>query len=63
MSCVCVLQRGHSCDGCDLASTLFMYDLRKGDLFVMSWARARRFPIYKSSDKMYIFLTWRSLHE
>ena len=33
-----VLQRGHSGDGCDLASTLCRYDLRKGDLFVLSWA-------------------------
>ena len=28
---VCLLQRGHSGDGCDLASTLCKYDLRKGD--------------------------------
>ena len=28
--------------GCDLASTLCKYDLRKGDLFVLSWARVRR---------------------
>ena len=33
---------GHSGDGCVLASTLFMYDLRKGDLFVLSWAGVRR---------------------
>ena len=39
---VCVLHRGHSGDGCDLASTLCKYDLRKGDLFVLSWARVRR---------------------
>ena len=39
---VCVLQRGYSGDGCDLASTLCKYDLRKGDLFVLSWARVRR---------------------
>ena len=26
----------HSGDGCDFASTLCKYDLRKGDLFVMS---------------------------
>ena len=26
-----VLQRGHSGDGCDLASTFCKYDLRKGD--------------------------------
>ena len=30
-----VLQRGHSGDGCVLASTLCKYDLRKGDLFVL----------------------------
>ena len=38
-----MLQRGHSGDGCDLASTLCKYDLRKGDLFIMDcWARVRR---------------------
>ena len=37
-----MLQRGHSGDGCGLASTLCKYDLRKGDLFVLSWARVRR---------------------
>ena len=41
-SCVCVLQRGNSGDGCDLASTLCKYDLRKGDLFVLSWTMVRR---------------------
>ena len=39
MSCVWMLQRGHSGDGCVLASTLCKYDLRKGDLFVLSWAK------------------------
>ena len=39
---VCVLHRGHSGDGCHLASTLCKYDLRKGNLFVLSWARVRR---------------------
>ena len=34
-----MLQRWHSGDGCDLASTFCKYDLRKGDLFVLSWAR------------------------
>ena len=34
-SCVWMLQRG-------LASTLCKYDLRKGDLFVLSWARVRQ---------------------
>ena len=37
-----MLQRGYSGDGCYLASTLCRYDLRKGDLFVLSWARVRR---------------------
>ena len=41
MSCVWMLQRGHSGDGCDLASTLRKYTLRKGDLFILSWARVR----------------------
>ena len=39
--CVWVLQRVHSGDGCDLALTLSMYYLRKGDLFVLSWANVR----------------------
>ena len=42
MSCVWMLQRGHSGDGGVLASTLCKYDLKKGDLFVLSWARVRR---------------------
>ena len=37
-----MLQRGHSDDGCVLASTLCKYTLRKGDLFVQSWTRVRR---------------------
>ena len=35
MLCVWVLPMQHSSDGCDLASTLCKYDLRKGDLFVL----------------------------
>ena len=42
MSSVWMLQRGHSFDGCVLALTLCKNDLRKGDLFVLSWARVRR---------------------
>ena len=42
MSCVWMLPRGHSGDECVLASTLCKHDLRKGDLFVLSWARVRR---------------------
>ena len=33
---------GHSGDGCVLALTLGKYDLRKGDLLVLSWAMVRR---------------------
>ena len=32
----------HSGDGCELVSTLCKYDLRKGDLFVVSWVRLRQ---------------------
>ena len=33
-------------DGCHLAATLCTYDFRKGDLFVLSWARVRRGSIF-----------------
>ena len=42
MSCVWGLQRWHSGDGRDLTSTLCKYDLRKGDLLVLSWAWVQR---------------------
>ena len=42
MSCVWMLQRGHSGDGCVLTLNLCKNDLRKGDLFVLSRARVRR---------------------
>ena len=42
MSFVLLLQRGHCGEGCDLASTLCKYNLRKGDLLVLIWARVRR---------------------
>ena len=32
---------GHIGDGYDLKLTLCKYDLKKGDLFVLSWARVR----------------------
>ena len=41
MCVVWVLQR-NSGVGCDVASTLCKYDLKKGDLFVLSWERVRR---------------------
>ena len=37
-----MLQRGHSGDVCVMASILCKFNLRKGDLFVLSWARVRR---------------------
>ena len=37
-----MLQSGPSGGGCDLASTLCKYELRMGDLFLLSWARVRR---------------------
>ena len=43
MSCVWMLQRGHSGDGCVLASTLCKYDLRKGDLFVLGKGEAGKY--------------------
>ena len=42
-----MLQRWHSGDGCDLASTLCKYDLWKGNLLVLSWARVR--PVRRES--------------
>ena len=42
VSCVWVLQRGHSGDGCVLALTLCKYDLRKDNLIVLRWARMRQ---------------------
>ena len=42
MSCVWMLQRGHSGNGCDLASTWCKNDMRKEDLFILSWARVRQ---------------------
>ena len=37
-----VLQRGHSDDVCDFASTVCEYDLRNNNLLVLSWAMVRR---------------------
>ena len=36
-----MLQRGNRSDGCDFASTLCKCDLRKDDLYVLSWAKVR----------------------
>ena len=42
VSCTCMLQRGQSCAVWFEALTLCRYDVRKGDLFVLSCARVRR---------------------
>ena len=43
MSRVCVCYRGgHSGDGCVWRRLCEIYNMRKGDLFVLSWARVRR---------------------
>ena len=47
-----MLQRENSGDGCVLASTLCEYDLRKGDLFVLSWAKARRVMLGSISSEL-----------
>ena len=39
MVCVSVLHRGHYGEECVFASTLCKYDMRKGYLFILSWAR------------------------
>ena len=53
VSCVWMLQMGHSGDGCVFTSTLCKYDLRKGDLFVLSWARVRRVRRGSLSSELY----------
>ena len=50
-----MLQRGHSGDGYVMASTLCKYDLRKGDLFVLSWARVQRVRRGSLSSEMLMF--------
>ena len=42
----------HSGDGCVLASTLCKCDLRKGVLFVLSWARVRRVRRESTSSEL-----------
>ena len=49
-----VLQRRHSDDGFNLASTLCKYDLRKGDLFVLSCAMVRRVRRGSISSEMLV---------
>ena len=49
-----MLQRGHSGNGCVLASILCKYHLRKGVLFVLSWAIVRRVRQGSISSEMLI---------
>ena len=41
---------GHSGDGCDLASNFCKYDVREGDLVVLSWAK-----VATSKARKYLF--------
>ena len=52
MLCVCVLQRGHSGEGCDLVSTWCKYVFMKGELFVLSWTRVRQVRRQSMSSEM-----------
>ena len=49
-----MLQKGYSCDGCDLASTLCKYDWGKGDLFVLGWERVRQVRRGSNSSELLI---------
>ena len=42
VSCLWVLQRRHCGGECNFTSTLCKHGLKKGDLFVVSWARVQR---------------------
>ena len=55
-----MLQREHSGDGCDLSLTLCWYDLRKGDLFVLRWARVRR--VRRGSYSSELLMRGRGVH-
>ena len=47
-----MLQRGNSGDVCYLALTLCKYDLRRGDFFVLSWAKMQRVRRGSISSKL-----------
>ena len=52
MSCVWMLQKEHNGDGCVLDSTLCWYNLRKGDLSFLSWARVRQVMRESNSSEL-----------
>ena len=53
---VWLLHKGDSGDGSDLVSSLCKYDFRKGDLFVISWARVRRVRLRSFSSELLMCL-------
>ena len=52
--CVSIFQRGQNDEVCLLVSILCKYHLRKGDLFVLSWARLRRVCLASVSSVVFI---------
>ena len=54
VSCSCNLQRGQSGVVWFEASTLSRYDIRKGDLFVLSCARVRRCALASVASAVFI---------
>ena len=53
VSCSCVLQRGQS-GVWFAASTLYRYDVRKGDLFALSCARVRHCALVSVTSVVFI---------
>ena len=51
---MCGCYRGHSGDGCVLASILCKYDLRTGYLFVLSWTTVRRVRLEHLSSELLV---------
>ena len=54
MSCSCMLQRGQSGVVWFETSTLCRYDVRKGDLFVLSCAKVRRCALDSVASVVFI---------
>ena len=54
MVCSSVLQMGQLGDACFGSSILYRYDSRRGDLFVLSWARVRRMSLERVSSVVFI---------
>ena len=54
VSCSCMLQRGQSGVVWFVTSTLCRYDVRKGDLFVLSCAKVRRCALVSVASVVFI---------